>query len=264
MFRRWSAALAATALTVLALPVAAHATGAVTYDGTTVTFTGDAAFDGVSVAGNDVDHRLWLTTSGLSSIPAECEYGFSYQAVCPMPQRIVLRLGDGDDNASVGYGSFDAIPRTTVVELYGEGGKDRLQSAPLLDGGPGDDKLEGYEGDQVLRGGPGDDDLSGGLGSDQLYGDDGNDLLSGDGFKDPSADVIDGGAGEDRIETEWSQIEKPNVPVNVTLDGVANDGRAGRTTTSSRSRESPPTRRARSSAPTDPTASTSSPRPTAA
>lgn len=218
---------AATAATVLALPVAAHATGAVTYDGTTLTFSGDGERDSVGVSSNETDHRLWLTTSGLSSIPAECEYGFSYQAVCPMPQRLVVRLGDGDDSVSVSNGILGELPASFPVEAYGEGGKDSLQDAQVQDGGAGDDTLAGYAGTQALHGGAGDDRLSGGLDGDQLYGDDGNDLLSGDGNKDPAADLIDGGAGDDRIEGEWSRVEKPNVPISVTLDGAANDGRAG-------------------------------------
>ena len=139
-----------------------------------------------------------------------------------------LRRAVGSTTATTARPSNRAFP--AGVFMHGEAGDDQLVGAPVvsgLDGGPGDDVLDGYAGAQVLRGGADDDRLSGGLDADQLHGDDGNDLLSGDGYKDPSADTIDGGAGEDRIESEWSQTEKPNVPISVTLDGVANDGRAG-------------------------------------
>ena len=57
--------------------------------------------------------------------------------------------------------------------------------------------------------------MSGGAGDDKLFG---------DHFKAPGADVIDGGPGFDRVIDDYPVGEGA---VTVTLDNVANDGRAG-------------------------------------
>ncbi|MDW5597173.1 hypothetical protein VSS74_22695 [Conexibacter stalactiti] len=228
MLRRKSAALAAAALTMLALPVAAQARGTITYDGTTMTFNGDAAADHVGI-GVSQGELSWVT-SGLDAIPAECtaaEY-VDHTAYCPFPQKIVVNLGGGNDTFSISSAAWDPFPAAVAVEVHGGDGDDRIQSAQVQDGGPGRDRLEGHDGDQTLRGGPGDDVLDGGAGNDQVYGEDGNDSLNGDMFKAPGRDVIDGGAGEDYVESEWAEgAQKATQPVTITLDGVANDGRPG-------------------------------------
>jgi hypothetical protein len=216
---------AAAALTLsLALAGSAHARGTISYDGTTMTFTGDAAADQVGV-GPSQGELAW-TTSGLDAIPPQCaraEYVDS-TAYCPWPQKIVVQLGAGNDGFSVGGTAWDPFPAHIVVEAYGGDGDDRLQSAHVQDGGAGNDKLEGHDGNQVLHGGPGDDEVSGLAGSDQVYGDEGNDTVSGDTHKAPSPDVIDGGPGVDSIEQDWQESE---APLTVTLSGGADDGRPG-------------------------------------
>jgi hypothetical protein len=77
--------------------------------------------------------------------------------------------------------------------INGGDGSERLegtQRADVITGGPGDDRVRGHGGDDVLDGGLGSDDLSGGAGSD--------------------AAIYHGVA-----------------PVRITLDDLANDGRAG-------------------------------------
>jgi RTX calcium-binding nonapeptide repeat (4 copies) len=66
-------------------------------------------------------------------------------------------------------------------------------------------KAEGGAGNDRLHGGAGFDELGGGGGLDELHGNDGNDMLS-DGDRDgaageraPSADWLDGGAGDDLV-----------------------------------------------------------------
>ncbi len=217
------AAAAAIALSMLCADVAG-ARGTISYDGTTMTFTGDAAVDIVGV-GPSQGELAW-TTSGLDAIPPACTRAQSvdYLAYCPWPQTIVIRLGGGNDRFSAGGSPWDPFPAHVVVESFGDDGDDRLQNGNTQDGGPGNDTLEGHDGSQVLHGGPGDDNVSGLAGSDQVFGDDGNDVLSGDTHKAAAPDLIDGGPGVDRIEQDWSDGDATMV---LTLAGGADDGRPG-------------------------------------
>ena len=217
------AAAVAIALSLLGADAAA-ARGTISYDGTTMTFTGDAGVDIVGV-GPSQGELAW-TTSGLDAIPPECTKAGSvdYLAYCPWPQRIVVRLGGGNDRFTAGGTPWNPFPAGVVVESFGDDGDDRLQNGNTQDGGPGNDTLEGHDGSQVLHGGPGDDTVSGLAGSDQVYGDDGNDTVSGDSHKAASPDLIDGGPGVDRIEQDWSDGDAAMV---LTLAGGADDGRPG-------------------------------------
>jgi Ca2+-binding RTX toxin-like protein len=67
----------------------------------------------------------------------------------------------------------------------------------VLTGGPGSDRIEGLSGTNIIRGGPGDDDLEGGTGQDTFHG----------------------GPGTDTV-TYFYELN----PIQVTLDGMANDG----------------------------------------
>ena len=73
-------------------------------------------------------------------------------------------------------------------------------------------------GDDTLSGGPGADTLVGNLGDDYLFGGGGNDVLTGSADDDRML----GGAG-DRDAVDY-RANAANAPVNVTIDGVANDG----------------------------------------
>lgn len=93
----------------------------------------------------------------------------------------------GDGNNLVDASAFAG--RAT---LNGGGGHDDLRGTPnadLLIGGAGNDLLTGNTGNDSLNGDAGVDDLRGGLG---------NDLLSG-GTEGYLADLLDGGAGTDRL-----------------------------------------------------------------
>ena len=123
-------------------------------------------------------------------------------------------------------------------ELDGRGGRD------VLDGGAGDDRLLGGgddTADDTLTGGPGADALDGGPGGDRLAGGDGADTLDGGRRRRPrrrrGADALAGGEGDDRLDggpapTASAAARAPTPrstrgragPVEVTLDGVANDG----------------------------------------
>jgi Ca2+-binding RTX toxin-like protein len=125
------------------------------------------------------------------------------------------------------------MPFELAIEVLGGEGNDTLHgmhvgaAAETLNGGPGDDVIDGYGGDDLLAGGPGDDQLTGNAGNDRLYGEDGNDLLRGDHQAEPGADLIDGGAGSDRLEDYTQADADVHPPANVSLNGVADDGRPG-------------------------------------
>jgi Ca2+-binding RTX toxin-like protein len=76
--------------------------------------------------------------------------------------------------------------------------------------------IVGTDGDDVVSGTPANDSLYGRAGNDALLGLAGDDELDGG----PGADGISGGPGDD-------SVSYTGAPVNVTLDGQANDGAAG-------------------------------------
>ena len=157
----------------------AGARGTISYDGTTMTFTGDAAADIVSVGPSEGE--LAWTTSGLDAIPPQCtKASVDYLAYCPWPQRIVVRLGGGNDRFTTSDAPWDPFPAGVVVESFGDDGDDRLQSGNTQDGGPGNDTLEGTRQARSCTAAPANDTVSGLAGSDQVYGDEGNDIVSGD------------------------------------------------------------------------------------
>src|SRR3954451_10174905 len=136
------------------------------------------------------------------------------------------------DDVSI-YGS-DAVPDSIPVTINGNAGDDRIRDAydstagRLLTGGAGNDEIAGYAGDDTIDGGDGNDKLDGGEGNDRVLGGNGDDPVDGDGYKTPGSDVIDGGAGYDYFEGWTIPSDLQRQPsVNLTLDGVANDGRPG-------------------------------------
>lgn len=152
--------------------------------------------------------------------------------------------GDGDDDVTGGPGN-DVIA--------GEGGKDTLRGyyfpgtleigvltkfrggeVNQISGGDGADLIEGDNGPDQLSGGAGGDRIHGGGGADVLKGDAGNDRIEeGDTGGDPNgeefgppiaADVVQGGSGTD---TATYCTRRGKTPLSISLDGKANDGRAG-------------------------------------
>jgi Ca2+-binding RTX toxin-like protein len=131
----------------------------------------------------------------------------------------VLRGRAGDDVLAGGPGDDD---------LSGEGGNDLVDGEAgrdTVEGGSGLDEVRGDDGNDILYGGDrlefgadSDDRLYGGSGDDQLLGGPANDFLDGG----PGADRMGGGAGEDTVsyQTRTAHVE-------VTFDGIANDGERG-------------------------------------
>lgn len=86
------------------------------------------------------------------------------------------------------------VVNTSLVQVYGQGGNDRITL----------DEANGALPAANLVGGSGNDTLTGGSGNDQLFGQDGNDLLLGKGGNDllsggAGGDVLTGGAGADQV-----------------------------------------------------------------
>jgi hypothetical protein len=142
-----------------------------------------------------------------------------------------------DSLSAQGDVTSPAVPAIADIAttLDGGAGNDFLSAGTpgtILDGGPGDDQLAGGPGNDTLTGDAGDDTLSGGGGNDTLSGGDGNDAL----FPSNGTEVVSGGAGVDQV-SYTDNVFVPGsggapdsfaaTPVNVSLDGVANDGYAG-------------------------------------
>jgi hypothetical protein len=170
---------------------------------------------------------LYDSNTEVTELPAACqdERAWHY-VVCPAPNGVRLELGDGNDWSTVSNGV--AHP----VTMFGGPGDDRLEGneqVNALYGEDGNDVVRGYNGDDLVDGGEGSDELDGYGGSDRLSGGGGDDLLHPDGYETAAADVVDGGAGVDRIESDWSTrlLDDPEPPVALTLGGGAEDGRPG-------------------------------------
>lgn len=142
----------------------------------------------------------------------------------------LLRGGEGADVLTGGSGNetIDGSGGADVVD--GGAGDDRLDggiddaAADTLRGGAGNDALEGRTGDDRLEGGDGGDTLIGDVGGDALAGGDGADRLAG-GTGD---DELDGGGGGDELSggegIDTVRYVDRGTLVQVTIDGVANDG----------------------------------------
>lgn len=127
---------------------------------------------------------------------AGCREGF-VATVCPTgptPPATTIDLGGGNDELEVSTDPAFAGQRTAVA------------------GGPGDDKLFKYQTGATIDGGPGDDLIS---------PDDRFSVLDFPPAPTPG-DVIQGGDGIDTVD-----YERVLDPIDVSLDGKANDGRKG-------------------------------------
>ena len=129
--------------------------------------------------------------------------------------------GDGVDGAVYSGGtaadlliSLDGAPNDG---RYGEG-DNVAANVENVEAGGGNDVITGNAAANRLDGGGGDDRIDGGAGDDTLAGGAGADTL----VSAAGADALLGGAG-----TDLADYGGRTVPVNVSLDGLANDGAAG-------------------------------------
>lgn len=226
--------LAATFLLALALlPATASASTITVEGGVLVLRAAPGEQNSVTLSGDETDELVEVRDSDQPAYPAgvcaPARWNLSAVVCDPQPGGVRVELGAGDDRLSVGAG----VPGDGVIEALGGDGTDTLEALshgkPVrFDGGSGNDVLGGGSGADVLLGGIGDDDLNGRGGGDELRGGEGADKLLGDEYQAAGADIIDGGPGSDRIERDWSvAISQPQPPIDVSLDGQANDGRPG-------------------------------------
>jgi len=174
-----------------------------------------------------------LSTSGLCFI-------FNAQSTCNEFSRggswsnpVTASGGDGTDTLN-GTAAADT--------LNGNNGDDTLNGASgndTLNAGADNDTVNASGGDDIVNGSSGDDTLKGSDGNDTVGGSSGNDTLLGEAGDDTltpgsGVDTVDGGDGADtasyadRIFLSIPTLDINIVadPVNVSLDGQANDGAA--------------------------------------
>lgn len=225
-----------TTLVVLAAAVALPTAGAqaatISYDGDTLVYTAAPGEINWPYIGNGAGGRILISDNFDATFPADRCFGSDGEYACDLPTRIRLDLGDGNDR----NGFRDGYVGTTPVDVFGGPGADSIEAhydAPTpvrLDGGDGNDFLRGYGADDVLIGGAGNDELVGKGGRDELRGGEGNDTLKPDDNAEPAADIVDGGPGSDLLEDYVQYFPSGDgvfPPVNITLDGGADDGRPG-------------------------------------
>jgi hypothetical protein len=199
--------IAPGAIGVLTIVLAGTAEGASFHHAVSVTTT--------SIDPTTGDHSAAVDTlvTGASIAPPPLTLG---GAACANPT-----FGGRDDDVLVGTSFGD--------RMYGRQGRDLLrggagddclfggEGADVLDGDGGDDTVSGGDGRDRLFGGAGNDRLLGGAKGDEMHGDAGNDhLFPGTGrdrvrggagndvisARDGSRDVIDCGAGLDRVTAD--------------------------------------------------------------
>ncbi len=202
-----TAALAASGAT----PAAASA-ATLALDGDTYVLTGDPGRNQFSTRADD-NGLLQIHGGNLgANLPAGCSQdAWDNDAHCALTAGgLRIDAGAGNDEILI---ELTTPPAMRVTAL----------------GGDGDDVLKGYDGDSTLDGGTGNDQVSGGRGADIVLGGEGDDLVVGDGYVTASPDVIDGGPGLDTSQGDWTDttVSSATPPVAVSLDGVADDGRAG-------------------------------------
>jgi Ca2+-binding RTX toxin-like protein len=183
------------------------------------------------LTGGPGDDRLVRTRS---SDCMDCSYGVG-----------LLDGGDGDDTLEGSEGDEFMSGGPGEDTLHGAGGHDLLNGGEANDfvdvGGPKvvrpglDQPPEGFvppylrpQPMSIVDGGPGDDRLEGGPNQDELHGGDGNDALHGG----DDNDTLDGGAGADLLEGGPGKADRVDFtgrpePVAIDLTSPGGDGAPG-------------------------------------
>lgn len=216
-------------LALLAAAPAAAPAATLELEGSTLVYR--AATPGSTYVGDSypAGRVRFEASEAITSVPASCEQHEDTMVDCDIPSTVRVELSAGSDL----FGFKDGYSLALPIEVLGGAGDDTLYgdadvaNREVLDGGDGKDRIDGFGGDDEIRGGAGDDQLEGNGGIDTVLGGDGNDTLAGDDQAAPAADVIDGGAGSDLLKDYVEYGTDVHPPANVSLDGVANDGRQG-------------------------------------
>jgi Ca2+-binding RTX toxin-like protein len=173
---------------------------------------------------------------GLPSKPDELLGGYGQDTIYGGPAGSLgdsIWGGDGNDTVTYQNRSDNQI---ISLDLTNPVGEDTIHTVENAKGGSGNDSIIGTDGPNVLWGGAGNDWLDGGAGPDILYGEDDNDRLDGHAGNDTlagnnGADKLFGAAGADTMSGGVGLDETSYADslggVNVTLDGLANDGISG-------------------------------------
>jgi Ca2+-binding RTX toxin-like protein len=122
----------------------------------------------------------------------------------------------GHDTITISYGGLYSIWVNGAKTSYFNQNVSRI----TVDGGAGNDNINHAFGSRPMTvyGGSGHDTIVGGHANDVIYGGDGDDHITGS----KGSDFISGGAGYDIV----TYADK-TAGINVSFDGVANDGNAG-------------------------------------
>ncbi len=234
IIRRLSAAVVALAASAAIAPPAASAWTAV-YEGPEgaeilVVRAEPGEANRLGIQDGPVDESVSLY-SAVERFTEYSEYCYNNSTsdtyiICPAPYGVRVELGEGNDSLTVSSGVEEP------VTVFGGPGDDQIdggEERSTLHGEAGNDTLKGYGNDDQLFGGDGNDTLDGYSGADRLDAGSGDDLLHPDGYEAASPDVVDGGPGVDRIESDYSTrlLGDPEPPVSITLGGGADDGRPG-------------------------------------
>jgi Ca2+-binding RTX toxin-like protein len=116
-----------------------------------------------------------------------------------------------DGNANDGGGNEDNYKDTIEPDIEG------------IQGGSSSDTLVGDDLPNILAGGEGDDTIVAGGGNDLLFGQGGSDMLR----PGLGQDNIHGGSDANSYHPDTVTYDERTNPVNLSIDGVANDGEAG-------------------------------------
>jgi len=169
--------------------------------------------------GEDNDLRVSSTVDGyvfkeesISIQTSGCGQPDAQTAVCAATDvgQLFATMGDGVNEVE--------IVADLPADVQGGGTRNVFKAwsaSTKLVGGDGDDELTGGDAADDLEGGGGSDQLSGGSGGDSLQAGPGDDTLTAD----PGADTLDGGTGYD-----YADYSSRTKRVNVSLDGLPNDG----------------------------------------
>jgi hypothetical protein len=229
--------LGVLAAAAVLIPAAASQAATVTYENGAIVYRGEGS-EGLDLLASSSDdgNFLYLPDDGASRQLVQtdlCDNDASWGVICTLNASRPLKVY-GSNAKDYLHVYFHGIPESMPIEIHGNAGNDDIEDSSGDDasrafyGDAGDDKIQGHGGNDVIDGGDGNDEVDGGAGSDQVHGGAGNDTMWGDHYQDPSGDLIDGGPGYDTTE-DWSTPEDlTNQPsIDVTLDGIANDGRPG-------------------------------------
>jgi Ca2+-binding RTX toxin-like protein len=201
----------AAAVLVLGAPAAANAAVTTQINGTTLTLTGDAADDNVTIAVNDaglLTHNLGgpdntdfdLVTAGPQTLPNDGTIA------------VALNLGAGNDTTNL---SAANLADSTI---NGEDGDDIIVGTDNLDqigGGIGNDRITGFRGNDVVNGDAGNDVMI------WNNGDGTDDNLGGD---DVDETLVTAGTANDQMTVKpqgpVTRLDRINAPFGINMSTV--------------------------------------------